>query len=76
MLVAGKPQQPCFSFPSVLGIISGAQKILHVLEYLGVTGHQVQLALKVQEKTNDNGCINIEQQAMGQMQQNINSWGT
>lgn len=47
----------------------------HELEYLVVTGHQVQLALEVQKKTNDNRYTNIEEQAKEQMQENANTWG-
>lgn len=39
------------------------RKVTHVLEYLGVTGHEVQLASKVQKKTSDNGCISIRRVA-------------
>lgn len=58
------------------GLYAGdiGQYLTHVLKYVGVTGHQVQLALKVQKKTNDNRCINTEEWVKEQMQKNANSW--
>lgn len=61
----------------VSGLYAGdiGEYLTCVLKYLGVTGHQGQLALKVQKKTNDNRCINTEELVKEQMQKNASSWG-